>query len=330
VTGAVRWLPTVLKALWAVDAVILVLLLHDALGSKSDAAGRGMAASFAVLAGAPLFLSLGIRAFGSSTPVVAVATVVAAVPLALAALSAAQPLRDRRRVERENAPESWFEDSTMREMAGAIAAGDTARMRVLVVGGADPNGYDPFQKVTLLTFALRYAPSTIRSLVALGADPNFTAPGQMPPLAMALAMYPHHVGALLDLGADPNAAFAGGDPVIFHAIRESMRPQFQALVARGADVKALDGSGHTTLMMAVRHFRSEMALELLDRGVDPRFVAGDGESVESILSHHTLGESDRENGAYMALLRRLARAGIRVPGPGADSARARGGGSPER
>jgi len=115
--------------------------------------------------------------------------------------------------------------STLYGAAGVLH--DPELTRVLLEGGADPNG-EPHFGDALYHACEAESPECVRVLLAHGAEPNGTN-------ALAHALdYDHleHVQLLLDAGADPN-----GGALLSHAVRRERGPEFLRLLAeRGADL----------------------------------------------------------------------------------------------
>jgi hypothetical protein len=298
-----------LKGLWAVDGIALVLALAwVAMASKGqDAAGRGIMWALPAVLAISLLASYGIRAASSSRGGVIAAAFVAAVPffglLWWGFLSGTAAV-ERRRVA---SGATVFPPGSMRTMASAIAAGDTATMGQLVrQRGIDLNASGPGGE-TLLGFAMDHRPDAVPTLLALGADVRRTPAGGSPYAVRAIEAPPKVFAALVAAGADLDVKDTYGEPIVFSPLNHQNAERALQLINLGANVKVVDSRGRTTLMQAVENRLWEVALALLDAGVDPSVVAPDGTSVATIVERQ-LGyftERDRADSLFVRLRTRL-------------------------
>ena len=164
-----------------------------------------------------------------------------------------------------------FADSAAAALAEAAARGDTARIRRLVAGGADPNARGR-SGVTLAQWALLNRSALgLRGLLDNGADP---APpdssGETVLHYAALANDPAYLEVLLAHGADPDTphGVTGATPLV-PALMGNRDTQFHRLLAAGADPNRADRMGNTPLHVAAKILARPRVIDLLRAGADP-------------------------------------------------------------
>ncbi|MFL6499467.1 MAG: ankyrin repeat domain-containing protein [Candidatus Udaeobacter sp.] len=162
---------------------------------------------------------------------------------------------------------------------------------------------------TLLNFAVRQSwqrPESldaIRTLLSLGADPNYTN-GKPNSLAMADAGHSSAsvLRAMLDAGGDANTRDEFGRPIVLMTwylgyYKDQARSRLELLLDHGADVNSTmpndtsDTAGYSLLL-----YRTAMGLDdklaysdallLLERGADPNHAGADGMTFSKILTDH--------------------------------------------
>src|SRR2546421_5624190 len=85
------------------------------------------------------------------------------------------------------------------------------------------------------------------------------------------------VRALLAKGADPNLAAGNNNwTPLLHAIHTNQIRSVEALLDGGADVNRVAGDGFTALMMAAGYGYTDIVDLLLRRGANPRLAGADG------------------------------------------------------
>ena len=163
--------------------------------------------------------------------------------------------------------------------------------------------------MTLLYFAVtrswqyREAVASVKTLLSLGANPNYTN-GQRNSFALGAAVHGPEAGlrAMLDAGGDPNARNQYGWPLVFMHFKlgyyqEEELARLDLLLDRGADINATvpetdsECSGYSLVLYTTRngihdHNEYACALHLLERGADPNRVAPDGMTVAKQLAQH--------------------------------------------
>ena len=197
---------------------------------------------------------------------------------------------------------------------------DTARVRVLLEAGLDPNGRDddgntPLhlywsdQQVAIQTLLIAagsdpnarnkwgWTPlhccadaTGFEGLIAAGADPNARDDDGDTPLHMAADGVLDDLLALLSAGADLEARNDAGKTALHEAASvrwyaERARPlQARTLIRAGADVEARDTLGRTPLHVAM-YWESSSAQDLISAGTDPNARDNAGQTP----LHHYVG-----------------------------------------
>ena len=162
---------------------------------------------------------------------------------------------------------------------------------------------------TLLNFAVMQSwqrPETvdaIRTLLSLGADPNYTN-GNRNSFAMANAVHASApvLRAMLEAGGNPNTRDEFGRPVIlmnwyFGYYENQARSRLELLLDHGADVNSempkdrSDSAGYPLLFYRTAmglndHLAYADALLLLERGADPNRAGADGMTFGNMLMTH--------------------------------------------
>jgi ankyrin repeat protein len=150
----------------------------------------------------------------------------------------------------------------------AARGGQPGTIAKLVQSGADPNRLDdsPNGWTPLLHAVHKNQLSSVRALIAAGADIDRSAPNGLTPLALAAAQGEAEiVEELLAAGADPRASKARGWTVLQQAVGSGNPRVVEALLRKNPDLRL----GRGPRAWAVRTFarlggHSEI-LEMLDR-----------------------------------------------------------------
>jgi hypothetical protein len=193
-------------------------------------------------------------------------------------------------------------------VAQAIAKNDQDAIRAAAKALPDlqtPGG----DGATLLYFAVTQSwqrpelAEAVRTLLSLGADPNYTN-GKQNSFALANAVHASEpvLRAMLEAGGNPNARNEFGEPMILMNwylgyYPNQARSRLDLLLDHGADVNsampdtASDFAGYTLLL-----YRTKMglddnraygdALTLLQRGADPNRAGADGMTFGKMLLDH--------------------------------------------
>jgi len=144
----------------------------------------------------------------------------------------------------------------------------------------------------------------VKTLLSLGADPNFTN-GHRDSFAMGNAVHgsARLLQSMLDAGGDPNARHEFGRPIILMNWYLGYYPNDQharldLLLDRGADINSAmpesesEFAGYTLLLYRTeegRRYSSSAyadALHLLERGADPNRAGADGMTFGKMLMDH--------------------------------------------
>jgi hypothetical protein len=194
-------------------------------------------------------------------------------------------------------------------VAQAIARNDQEAIRV--AAKAVPNlqaaGRDG---ATLLcwtvkeTWQRRELVEAVKTLLALGADPNYTN-GQDMSFALGYAVHGPAEGlrAMLDRGGNPNSLNAYGWPLVFMHFKlgyykEEELTRLDLLLDRGADINATvpakesECAGCTLLLYTTKNglngdsHEYAIAQHLLEKGADPKRAAADGTDFGAMLVQH--------------------------------------------
>ena len=145
--------------------------------------------------------------------------------------------------------------------------------------------------------------AALKTLLSLGADPNYTN-GQDMSFALGYAVHGPAEGlrAMLDAGGNPNALNTYGWPLIFMHYklayyRDQELVRLDLLLDHGADINAAvpakesEFAGYSLLLYTARNGWSDpaeyaVAEHLLRRGADPNRMAPDGMTLATMLIRH--------------------------------------------
>ena len=139
--------------------------------------------------------------------------------------------------------------ATFSRIDAAFRSGDLARLRAAVDDpDSVPNGPMPVTIGPCLVYAIYHSPLPfIRTLLAIGADPNPTVHDGFPPLIAALSCSYSQLGShgrtdtleivklLLTFHADPNQRGINDYTPLHMAVRERHLPAIEVLLEAGAD-----------------------------------------------------------------------------------------------
>jgi hypothetical protein len=225
-------------------------------------------------------------------------------------------IESRQRAEREKqaSGESAFGDQpALYAVAQAIVANDQEAIRAAAKNVPDLQA--------LLYFAVRRtwqhaeAVEAVKTLLSLGANPNYKNGDHALELAAAVHGPVAGLRAMLDAGGDPNSLSEYGWPLVFRHYKLSYYSnqdlaRLDLLLDRGADINATvplnesECAGYTLLLYATRsgkHDPNEYAeaLHLLERGADPNLAAPDGMTLAKMLTQQR-DEYAKDHGAPRA------------------------------
>jgi ankyrin repeat protein len=148
----------------------------------------------------------------------------------------------------------------------AAALEDPACVRLLLEGGADPNGVSP-QFTPLLAAAATNRVPAIEALIAAGAKLDLTGADGVTPLNAAVRNRHYEaIATLVEKGASLAHRDPDGATPLHYAIGRSDRILATTLMDHGAPISAVDKNDMTPLAYALTK-RSEAMIQLLtDRG----------------------------------------------------------------
>ena len=161
----------------------------------------------------------------------------------------------------------------------------------------------------------------VRTLLSLGADPNYTN-GKRDSFAMANAVHASApvLRAMLEAGGNPNARNEFGEPMILKNwylgyYPDQARSRLDLLLDHGADINsampesASDSAGYTLLLYRTKMGLDDKlayadALALLERGADPNRAGADGMTFGKMLTEHRthFGRTHKQPPAEFAAL----------------------------
>jgi ankyrin repeat protein len=148
---------------------------------------------------------------------------------------------------------------------GAALGRDQAVERLLRSDASQVNACAPDGHFPLGLAAFFGHPSTVRLLLARGADVHNAAqnPMKVQPLHAAVAgRNIEAVAAILDRGADPNARQQAGYTPLMGAAAANREDIASLLLARGADPSLVNDEGKTAERIATEHGHQDLAARL--------------------------------------------------------------------
>jgi hypothetical protein len=295
--------PIALLLVWGFGLLFVISAAVSHVRGGSDAAGRGLNAAFLLIAAVPFLLSLVVWVLaGSASPGRWLAGVIGVVPFAFLAWFPISAELARRHEAKLATGDEYFQDATSRAVLDALRRNDRAALARLASGGANLDAAGSGD-MTLLTWAIFYAPNAVAPLLDAGAKPNHRTPDGEHPLQQAVMRDASVVTSMLAAGADANAKDRNGDPFAFHTLKMQSGPKLRAFVDAGTDVKARDAQGWTLLMRCVQARLWPEAAMLLEKGADPNAVATDYEktSIRDVVALvMSVDSTILENRSYVA------------------------------
>lgn len=203
-----------------------------------------------------------------------------------------------------------FTDPATALLADAVKAGDTARIKELIAGGANPNAQGE-KGTTLLQWAmLNESRAGFDALLAAGADPARGDDAGMTAVHLAaMADTDRYLRTLLDKGASPDTpnTVTGATPLM-SALMAERADNADLLLKSGTKVGAADRQGNTALHVAAKINETGRVLQLLEAGADPNAKNAQGVTFQRYLfmtpEASLNGENKRNRGAVRAWLER--------------------------
>lgn len=182
-----------------------------------------------------------------------------------------------------------FPEPNENALVRAIGRGDVGTIESLVRQGVNVNAVSAYRRVSPLIWAvLARNQDSARTLLALGADPNFrvpTAPGMEPrprpdeetndmvgesPISEAIRRNDYAIlKLLLERGGNPNIE-GQGPPAVFEMSQlpeKRVNPMLQLMIDHGLDVN-IGGARDSLLKYMITTGQFETAIHLIERGAN--------------------------------------------------------------
>lgn len=187
-----------------------------------------------------------------------------------------------------------FPNPSENALVRAAARGDVGTIQSLARQGVNVNAVSAYRRITPLIWAvLARNQDSVRTLLALGADPNFrvpTAPGMEPmprsdeetndmvnesPISEAIRRNDFAIlKLLLEHGGNPNIE-GQGPPAVFEMSQlpdKRVNPMLQLMIDHGLDVNIKRSATTPLLGEMITTGQFETAIALLERGADVRLL----------------------------------------------------------
>lgn len=293
------WMMVVVWVFFLLDAVFVAMLaIQKNMGD--DAAGRGMALGFAMMLAPVVAVAGCLLAWGQYSHNVyafAAGALIVTGPLQYKIYQQAQALVKTGQRAAYWARVGMYKSGLERKLSAAIALGDTAAMRQLLVGAPKLTGEDPFGN-TLLWEALMFAKQDngsiepMRVLLEAGVHPDeVQSPrgfGMLNELSIPLEYQNCErekaaVKLLLKHGANPNRMDSGsGLPIIFSAY---LHPDLMMVLKQyKADLDIKTGSDVTPLLDWAWNEKWSAAVWLVENGAKLDGVTDFGRTLDECMS----------------------------------------------
>ncbi|RUL88750.1 ankyrin repeat domain-containing protein [Tautonia sociabilis] len=225
------------------------------------------------------------------TRIAARGLLLAALPLATAAIADEAPLADAaeeadwdavRTLLGRGADANDAQVDGMTALHWASYHDDLAAARLLIEAGADASAENRYGVSPLSLACSNGNGPLVALLLEAGADPNTTLPGGETALMTASRTgVPGPISALLARGAEVDARERNGQTALMWAAAEGNAEAVSLLIAAGADIRAEAASGFTPLFFAVREGKAEVVRRLLEAGADVNEAMRPGRSRRS-------------------------------------------------
>lgn len=166
-------------------------------------------------------------------------------------------------------PENSGEVNLLRE---AVLTRDLESVRLLLLFGADPNGFDRNKLTPLYTATEMSFIDSARLLIKYGADPNLPAgPDGESPLASAITDSKAEFARLyLTYGGDAGQMMSDGNTLLIKTINKTAPKDLTELLLNyGSDPNGKSAEGVTPLFEAIQARRIDTLTLLLDHGANP-------------------------------------------------------------
>lgn len=315
-----------LAVVLAFDGLVLaIMLIAGFVGPRSDAAGEGLRHAYTVFVAIPFVLA-GVLALVPFAPVRWLALGIASLLPLVVVVALVSPLLTPIAERLSATGASEFPRAPARQMAAAIASGDSDAVRRIATAQHVDFAAEGREQRTLLTFAVDRRPALIPLLVQLGADANRPSPNGEVPLEAAIAASqasapaPGNTDAmrlLLEAGANPNVRSRFGTWLLELTVRNRRPDQVALLLDHGADPKTIGDRGWTMPMFAVMARQWELAADLLRRGASATQHGTYGDSLGGVYDESVrpiAAELTAADRARIDAFREVARsAGVALP-----------------
>lgn len=168
----------------------------------------------------------------------------------------------------------------------AVRNGDTVVLSRLIDNGRDVNVRSGDLSTALLWASFRDDLTSVRMLLAAGADPNLANDLGVTPLWAAGQNGSDAIAALLlEAGADPNLALWSGETPLMVASRSGFPEVASQLLENGANAEARGTRDQTALMWAVAEKHPDVVKVLLEHGADVHARSSTWELVMAVPPH---------------------------------------------
>lgn len=185
------------------------------------------------------------------------------------------------------------------DLLNAVKARDSARVKLLLADGANPNGVDESGR-PLISIATRWGYTwLVREALAMGADPNLKDNGGQTAMHIACMVgYPEIVNVLMLHGGDVHLpdnegqtpahlaqlleqemvlkrlkagpSVPGGDSELLKAVWAGDLETVSSLIEAGADIEERDQDGNTALILAAKGGYNHIIQYLAEKGAHLR------------------------------------------------------------
>jgi hypothetical protein len=275
---------------------------------SGDAATQGLGVGFAAIGAFILLLFLGLNLLPYTIPKVIILVLMLMPGLFILSRLSDSYLTslERGQVAAARANGSlFFDDKPRRDVAAAIGAADTTRLRQLLQLPVPRLNEPGYQATTLLDFAGERAATTqnitqmmacLKLLTDHGATIQGTDPQHIPTHFRVCKQGPAILLKwFLNKGADPNFRPEGGSPILIEVMRygDDGLEKVRLLLDRGADPNAMMADDETTyeasyspLMYAAREQLWDICQLLLKNGANPAYRTPKGDNLKKIMVQH--------------------------------------------
>ncbi|GAB3328264.1 hypothetical protein GCM10027299_30220 [Larkinella ripae] len=294
---------------WIFIGLYLLLILYTLLGVNrpgNDAAGRGMETGFVVVGGFAVaaLLVLNVLPYRATKIIALVLMALPGLMILYNVISNYLVARQYDQTEEARMNGTlFFDDAPRRELAAAIAAADTARLRTLLQKPLSNLNESGHQGTTLLDFAAQHAIHSSAPEKSMRCLDILLEKGATIQNADSTHKPTHYQicrtgsAALLEWflkkGADPNAKPYDSSPLIFEVMGygEERLEKVTLLLDYGADPDTpATNTGYairdwyTPLMHAAQEQLWDVCHLLLEKGADPTYRTPQGEDLKKIMT----------------------------------------------